>query len=370
MTSDPERVAAAIHGGSGYVAGELLRLLAHHPRLVPAAVFSTSQAGELVTSAFPHLAGTKLDGLRFSAEEESAKLCARGGPLAVFMATPHGAAAPIVAKLLAARSDDELHVVDLSADFRFADAKEWSAIYGRPHAAPELLAGFTCAVPEHVDRAAPLTQHAAQPGCFTTAAVCAAWPFFKLGLVESDLFVCAVTGSSGSGRTPAANTHHPERHATLYAYHALSHRHEAEMRHLIGAAGTTTPEVEFVPHSGPFVRGIHATLRMTLRREFAAEELVEQVNALYEIGADAPRTGADAPLRSFVTASTAPPKLADVVGTNRCRLGVATRGRTLVVTSVLDNLVKGAAGGAIQWMNRLFDLDDAAGLELPGLGWF
>jgi N-acetyl-gamma-glutamyl-phosphate reductase len=404
--SDPASVPAAVFGGSGYVAGELLRLLAGHPVLQPAIVCSTSQAGEPVTSAFPHLAGTKLDGLRFTAEEEAfeprAGLAATRGPLAVFTATPHGAAAPLLRKLFAARSaprgiaravvndarraedasaggaseEAAFHVVDLSADFRFADASEWAAIYGRPHPAPELLPLFTCAVPEHV--ASAPTPHAAQPGCFTTAAVCAAWPFFKLGLVEGDVFVSAVTGSSGSGRAPASNTHHPERHAALHAYQPLAHRHEAEMRHLIGAACRgCEPEVEFVPHSGPFVRGIHATVRMTLRRELPVEELVERVNALHGAAGATRDSGvaevADAAqvagARSFVVATAAPPKLTEVVGSNRCRLGIAARGRTLVVTSVLDNLVKGAAGGAIQWMNRLFGLPDSTGLELPGLGW-
>jgi len=364
LRSTPATLPAALFGGTGYVAGELLRLLAHHPRFEPTAIFSTSQAGEPVTGAFPHLAGSRLDGLRFRAEgsalSAAAGIAAGDGPLAVFTATPHGTAAPIVKQLLAARQDGDVHVVDLSADFRFADAGEWAAIYGRPHAAPGLLSRFTCAVPEHVVGAP--TPHAAQPGCFTTAVVCAAWPFFKLGLVEGDVFVSAVTGSSGSGRTPASNTHHPDRNSTLYAYHVLAHRHEAEMRHLIGAACRgCEPDVEFVPHSGPFVRGIHATVRMSLRHELAAAELVERVNALHGAGGGLPR--------SFVTASASPPKLTEVIGTNRCRLGIATRGRTLVVTSVLDNLTKGAAGGAVQWMNRLFGLPDETGLDLPGLGW-
>lgn len=385
MTSDATRespIVTAVHGGSGYVAGELLRLLALHPRFVATHVASTSQPGESVVATFPHLAGTSLDALRFASEEAVLDACTRGGPLAVFLATPHGSAAPLAKRLFAARAaagldgagSRDFHVVDLSADFRFPDAAQWASIYGKPHAAPELLQRFSCTVPEHFDgdaaaasssSAAP-PRHAAQPGCFTTAATCAAWPFFKLGLVESDVFVSAITGSSGSGRTPAANTHHPERHATLYAYNALSHRHEPEMRRLIGAASGDgrAADVEFVPHSGPFVRGIHATVRMTLRREIAAEALVAQVNELHQQRARA--TGG----RSFVIASTSAPKLTEVVGTNKVRLGIATRGRTLVVTSVIDNLTKGAAGGAVQWMNRLFGLPDGAGLELPGLGWY
>jgi N-acetyl-gamma-glutamyl-phosphate reductase len=363
-------VPTVLFGGSGYVAGELLRLLAHHPNFAPAAVASTSQVGERVISVFPHLAGTRFEALAFVSEADAVAGAARAGATAVFLATPHGAAAPLARQVIDARvaaglggRDDPFHVVDLSADFRFPDAAQWAAIYGKPHAAPELLSQFTCAVPEHAERLA--TAHAAQPGCFTTAVTCAAWPFFKLGLVEGDVFVSAVTGSSGSGRTPAANTHHPERHATLYAYNALGHRHEAEMRLLIGAACRgCEPDVEFVPHSGPFVRGIHATVRLSLREPVASADLAARVNAIY---AERARAAGGAP---FVVASTTAPKLTEVVGTNRVRLGVMTRGRTLVVTSVIDNLTKGAAGGAVQWMNRLFGLPDTTGLELPGLGWF
>lgn len=363
-------VPAVVFGGSGYVAGELLRLLCHHPNFAPAAIASTSQVGERVTAIFPHLAGTRLDAVNFVSESDAIAAAARPGAIAAFLATPHGAAAPLVKQLFAARDaaglgrgDDPFHLVDLSADFRFRDAAQWAAIYGKPHAAPELLSRFTCAVPEHAERVS--TEHAAQPGCFTTAVTCAAWPFFKLGLVEGDVFVSAVTGSSGSGRTPAANTHHPERHATMYAYNALAHRHEAEMRQLIGAACRgCEPDVEFVPHSGPFVRGIHATLRLSLREPLAATVLVERINALY---IERARAAGGAP---FVVAATTAPKLTEVVGTNKVRLGVATRGRTLVVTSAIDNLTKGAAGGAVQWMNRLFGLPESAGLELPGWGWY
>jgi len=368
-------IPAAIYGASGYVGGELLRLLAHHPTFVPVAAFSANHVGEPVTRVFPHLAGTKLDALVFVGEEDGAAFFTRPGPLAVFTAPPHGAAAPLLAKLFAARAaakqagdkldDSELHVVDLSADFRFDDARQWAGIYGKPHGAPDLLDRFVCAVPEHFtagDQGAP-PRHAAQPGCFTTAVVCAAWPFFRLELVQGDVFVAAITGSSGSGKTPGAGTHHPERNSTLHAYHPLGHRHEAEMRKLLAVVnGGREPEVEFVPHSGPFVRGIHATVRLRLREEpppgaHFVSELVERVNDLYGE-------------KSFVHATAAPPRLTEVVGTNKCRLGIAQRGKTLVVTSVIDNLTKGAAGGAIQWMNRLFGMNERLGLDLPGLGWF
>ncbi|MFN7973175.1 MAG: Asd/ArgC dimerization domain-containing protein [Acidobacteriota bacterium] len=185
----------------------------------------------------------------------------------------------------------------------------------------------------------------------------AAAPFVAADLVEDEIFVSAVTGSSGSGRTPGSGTHHPERRSNLHAYAVLEHRHEAEMRRLLGALrGGRAPEVAFVPHSGPFVRGIHATLSLRLRARAPASQLLAHAARFYQ----------GAP---FVSVGEAPPRLVDVIGTNRCALGVASRGRTLVVTSAIDNLVKGAAGGAVQWMNALFGLPQDAGLRLPGIGW-
>jgi N-acetyl-gamma-glutamyl-phosphate reductase len=360
MPDAPASIPVAVLGGTGYVSGELLRLLAGHPRFAVVAVASTSQAGEPVVKAFPHLAGTVLDPLVFSRIEDLPRPAASGVPLGVLAATPHGeTAAPLNALLARAeRAGVDVRAVDLSADFRFADAARWEAIYGRPHGAPERAATFACAVPEHWQGEVP--RFAAQPGCFTTAVTLAAYPLLALGLADpaAEIFVSAVTGSSGSGRSPSATTHHPERRSSLHAYAPLAHRHEAEMRRLLApACGGVEPEIAFVPHSGPFVRGIHATLRIPLAEPLAAAELAARIAEFYR----------EAP---FVSVSTAPPRLTEVVGTNRCRIGVAARGRTAVLLSAIDNLVKGAAGGGVQWLNRLFGLPDDTGLRLPGLGWY
>lgn len=354
-----EPIPVAVLGGTGYVAGELLRLLSGHPRFELAAAVSTSQTGERCVESFGHLAGTVVEGLRFESVEELLARLRPGRPFGVFAATPHGATAALLDRVLGQSEavGAEVRAVDLSADFRFLDPARYEAVYHHPHPAPARLASFHCAVPEHAEGAP--ARHATQPGCFVTATVLPAWPLFAQGLVEPELFVSAVTGSSGSGRKLGPGTHHPERRSNLCAYSPLAHRHEPEMRMLLGrAAGGAEPEVEFVPHSGSFVRGIHATLRLKLREELPAAELVERINAFY------------APRGPFVQASLAPPRLNEVVGTNRCRIGVAVRGRTLVLTSVLDNLVKGAAGGGVQWMNRLWGLPDDTGLRLPGLGWY
>ncbi|HEV8631256.1 MAG TPA: N-acetyl-gamma-glutamyl-phosphate reductase [Thermoanaerobaculia bacterium] len=352
--SATDRFPALVLGGSGYVAGELLRLLAGHPRLRPAAVLSDSKPGVAVAEVFPHLAGA-VGGLAFAGREGLSRLFGEQPHLAVFCAAPHGAAALLLAELLgeAERAGCQLAVVDLSADFRFADAAAWEAVYGRPHGAPELLPRFTCALPELVDAA--FSRHVAHPGCFTTAVLLAAVPLLRAGLVEPWVTAVAVTGSTGAGRTPTPTTHHPERRSTLFAYAPLAHRHQPEMEALAAAAGAPAT-IRFVPQAGPFARGIHATLVMRPRAGTTAAAAREALLSFY----------AGAP---FVDVLAEPPRLQDVVGSNRCRLAVAADGEALVAFAVLDNLVKGAAGGGVQWMNRLLGFDESAGLSAPGLGW-
>ena len=350
-------VPAVVLGGSGYVAGELLRLLAGHPHLRLAAAVSESQAGELVESAFPHLAGA-FPGATFASRQELPVLFARhrGAPLALFCAAPHGAAAALLDEVLAAAAaaGTAARAVDLSADFRFAGAAEYAEVYGQPHGAPALLDAFRCALPEHLNGG--WDGHIGHPGCFTTAVLLAAVPLLRLGLIEPRLSVVAVTGSTGAGRTPSATTHHPARRSNLFAYKPLAHRHAPEMRALAAAASGIEPEIHFVPQAGPFARGIYATLQARLLRPVSAAEVTA---ALADFYAGAP----------FVDVGPEPPRLQDVVGTNRCRLAAAVDGDHVAVFSALDNLVKGAAGGGVQWMNRLLGFPETAGLMQPGPGW-
>jgi N-acetyl-gamma-glutamyl-phosphate reductase common form len=346
---------AIVLGGTGYVAGELLRLLAGHPFLRPEAVLSDSQAGGTVEAAFPHLAGC-YPGLAFSGREDLARLIGEHERAAILCAAPHGAAAPLLDEALSAaeRAGTALKVVDVSADFRFADGASYQAVYKHPHGAPDRLGEFRCAVPEHL--AATPAGHVGHPGCFVTATLLAAVPLLKLGLVEPRLSVVAVTGSTGAGRKPTDTTHHPARRSNLFAYSPLAHRHEPEMRALAAAASGMEAEIFFTPQSGPFARGIYATLQGRLARPMEAEEVRRALAGFY----------AGAP---FVDVPADPPRLQDVVGTNRARLSAAVSGDHVVVFSAIDNLVKGAAGGAIQWMNRLLGFPETSGLMGPGLGW-
>ncbi|HEY8019823.1 MAG TPA: N-acetyl-gamma-glutamyl-phosphate reductase [Thermoanaerobaculia bacterium] len=366
MSGEHGSVPAVVLGGSGYVAGELLRLLAGHPALRPAAVLSESQAGGAVEAAFPHLAGC-YPGLAFTdrrdlprvfgeGETVAAFSAAQGPIVAAFSAAPHGSSAPLVDELMGAaeRAGVALRLVDLSADFRFPTAEGYAAVYGQPHGAPARLPAFRCALPEQL--AGVPGGCVGHPGCFTTATLLAAVPLLRLGLVEPRLSVVAVTGSTGAGRAPSASTHHPARRSNLFAYSPLAHRHEPEMRALAAAASGVEAEIHFVPQAGPFARGIYATVQARLARPLDAAAVIAALQGFY----------AGAP---FVTVTAEPPRLQDVVGTNRCRLSAAVSGDHLAVFSAIDNLVKGAAGGAIQWMNRLLGLSEAAGLLQPGPGW-
>jgi len=344
-----------ILGGTGYVAGEMLRLVLGHPQLTLGASVSTSQAGEPIGETFPHLAPAL--GQACFASLEQARQCIESNPASVLLsAAPHGESAEIIGQLMdtAAAAGTRLVVVDASADFRFADPAAFAAVYGKPHPRPELLEQFTCAVPEHA-RAAT-TPHACQPGCFATSMLLGIVPLVAAGLCEPRFYVSAVTGSTGAGRKPRETTHHPLRQSNLFAYQPLVHRHQPEVSALAKAATGRGIDLHFVPHSGPFARGIHATI-------FAAAEpatTTESVNAaLASYYADSP----------LVHVGDNLPFMKDIAGSCHATLSARVENGTVVVCSAIDNLLKGAAGGCLQWVNRLLGLPETTGLAAPAAGW-
>ncbi|MEZ6196461.1 MAG: N-acetyl-gamma-glutamyl-phosphate reductase [Planctomycetota bacterium] len=354
-SSRPDRVDLVVLGATGYVGGEALRLGAEHPRLHLAAAVSGSSAGAPIAGTFPHL-DRALAGRDFAAPGEWITSLEGDAPVAVVSALPHGASAKTLAETIAALEarGREVFVCDLAADFRLDSPAAFAEVYGQPHGAPEIAGRFLCAPPDLV--AGPAPDLAAHPGCFTTAVTLGAAPIVASGLVESRLVASCVTGSTGSGRTPGPKTHHPERHGEMRAYSPLAHRHRFEMEAILGREGAGPCEVAFLPHSGPFARGIHATLAFRLRPEASVADAEAALRARWEGS-------------PFVTVTDEPPRLKDVTGTNRAAVAVAGRGRDLVVFSVIDNLLKGAAGGAIQWINRRFGFDEALGLDRPAPPW-
>jgi N-acetyl-gamma-glutamyl-phosphate reductase len=349
------RVPAIVLGGTGYVAGELLRLLAAHPYLDLAAVASDSQPDEPVSQFFRHLQPV-LPHLRFAGHDEVVEYVTANPATAVFSAAPHGVSATMIDKLLAAASQagTQPRVVDISADFRFRTAAEYEAVYKHGHGAPGRLEQFTCAVPEHLNSLH--TPHVAHPGCFATAILLASVPLLSLGLVKPRLFVSGITGSTGSGRQPTAGTHHPQRHSDLYSYNALAHRHAPEVRALALAASGVETELHFVPHSGPFARGIHVTVQAVAREPLTSHELVHALRDYYDQSV-------------FVRVTGELPRVKDVVASNFAQLSGVANGDTVAVMCAIDNLTKGAAGGAVQWMNRMLGYEETAGLMQPAAGW-
>ena len=371
-------VPTLVLGGTGYVAGEVIRLVLGHPDLQLAGVMSDSQPGEPVGKAFPHLAAV-LGDTRFQSQAEIEQQISTLPRSAVFSAAPHGVSAALIDALLkrAEAKGTKPRVVDISADYRYSTAEAYAAVYKHEHGAPARLKDFTCAVPEHLKSVT--TPHVAHPGCFATATLLAAVPLLATGLAAGSganagtgvggtggaagtgtggptLFVSGVTGSTGSGRKPVVGTHHPTRHSDLYSYNALVHRHIPEIRACAQAASGVDADFAFVPHSGPFARGIHVTVQAQLAAPTNTATVLARLREYY----------AGAP---FVRVLDSAPRVKDIVASNYAHLSAAANGRTVAVMCVVDNLNKGAAGGAVQWMNRLFGLPETAGLTAPAAGW-
>jgi len=348
-------IPAVVLGGTGYVAGELLRLIAAHPQVELKGILSDSQPGESAAKSFPHLAPV-YPGLKFSSLDEIKEIVASLPESAILSAAPHGVAAALIDGLLKAAEAKgaKPRVIDISADYRYSTPAAYEAVYKHAHGAPERIAQFTCAVPEHLKELT--TPHVAHPGCFATAVLLASVPVLKLKLVEPQLFVAGVTGSTGSGRTPGPGTHHPQRHSDFYAYNPLSHRHTPEITALAQVASQVQANFNFVPHSGPFARGIHVTVQGIAKQPIKTPELLAALSDFYRN-------------QPFVRVAPELPHVKDVAGSNYAFISGAANGSTVAVMCVVDNLVKGAAGGGMQWLNRVFGFPETLGLTAPAAGW-
>lgn len=349
------KVPTIVLGGTGYVAGELLRLIAGHPGLELKAILSDSQPGESVGKAFPHLAAVYPE-LKYSSLEAITQLISTLPKSAVLAAAPHGVSHKLLDGLLVAaeKAGTKPTVVDISADYRYATAAAYEAVYKHAHGAPERIKQFTCAVPEHLAKAP--TPHVSHPGCFATSILLSSVPLLKLGIAEPRLFASAITGSTGAGRTPTAGTHHPQRHSDLYAYNPLAHRHAPEVTEIALAASGIQADFCFVPHSGPFARGIHATIQATALKPIKTPELIAALQDFYKHS-------------PFVRVSNEMPRIKDVATSNYAHISAVADGKTVAVMCAIDNLTKGAAGGAVQWLNRLLGFDETLGLTTPAPGW-
>lgn len=348
-------IHAAVLGATGYVGGELLRLLSSHPDFVVATAVSESRSGTAISDTFPHLRAAFTD-RTFASHRDWVEQLDAGTSLALFSAAPHGMSAAMIAEAIdrATARNMTVHVVDASADFRYADRESFEAVYGIEHGAPDLIDQFSSGLPEHVPGSP--TPHVGNPGCFATAMLLGVVPLLKSGVTDEHLFISGITGSTGSGRSATAGTHHPERHSNLYSYKALQHRHAPEVTAMAKTASGVRPKLHFVPHSGPYARGIHATIHARLASAASRDDVIAEFEKAY----------AEQP---FVRLVDGAPRLKNVVASNYAEIGTAFDDEAVVVMVAIDNLVKGAAGGAVQWMNRLWGLPDTRGLEAAAPAW-
>jgi N-acetyl-gamma-glutamyl-phosphate reductase len=335
-------IRVGIVGGTGYTGAELLRLLVVHPQVSLSTITSRAEAGLAVAELFPHLRGHL--SLRFT-EPDVGRLAECD---LVFFATPNGTAMKLVPELLVAG----VKVIDLAADFRLKDSAEWERWYGMPHACPELLEEAVYGLPEIFRELIPDSRLVANPGCYPTAVTLGFLPLLEAGLVDPGWLVAdAKSGVSGAGRKASVGILMAEVGESFKAYSVAGHRHLPEISQNLAPFADRELRLTFVPHLIPMIRGIEATLYARLNNSGT------DLQILYE------QRYAGEPFVEVLPAGSHP-ETRSVRGSNHCRIAVTEplgRG-TVVVESVIDNLVKGAAGQAIQNMNLMSGFEENTAL--------
>ena len=342
-----DSIRIGIVGGTGYTGAELLRLLARHPRATVAVLTSRQEAGKRADALFPSLRG------HCDAVFEAPDVERLAGCDAVFFATPHGAALQM-APALVARG---VRVLDLSADFRLKDAAEFQRWYKLEHTAPDALAEAAYGLPELHREAIAAARLVACAGCYPTAVQLGFAPLLEAGLIETEGMIAdCKSGTSGAGRELKLGSMYCEVTESFKAYAVPGHRHLPEIRQGLSVLAGTSVGLTFVPHLVPMSRGIHATLYARLRAPVADLQALYAKRYAGEPFVDVLPTGEHPETRS-------------VRGANVCRISpmLAPDGRTVVVLSVIDNLVKGASGQAVQCLNRMFGWPETLGLDQPAL---
>ncbi|GBF29257.1 N-acetyl-gamma-glutamyl-phosphate reductase [bacterium MnTg03] len=335
-----------IVGGTGYTGVELLRLLADHPETRVEVITSRSNAGTPVADVFPNLRG-KFD-IQFSEPDvESYQNCDL-----VFFATPNGVAMGQAKALL----DKGIKLIDLAADFRIQDIETWEKWYGEAHACPSLVEQAVYGLPELNRDAIKTASLVANPGCYPTSVILALLPLLKNGLIEpSSIIADCKSGVSGAGRNANVATTYSELSESVKAYAVTGHRHLPEIRQILQSINNEA-ELVFIPHLMPMIRGLHATVYADANN---SDTNIQQVfENFYR----------DEPFVDVMPAGSHP-ETRSVKGANHCRIAVhyLDTSKKYVVLAVIDNLVKGAAGQAIQNMNLMFGLNETTGLNAPGM---
>ena len=344
-------IKVGIVGGTGYTGAELLRLLAVHPDVSVEVITSRKEAGRPVSDLYPGLRG-EMDIVYSVPDDEALAQCDL-----VFFATPNGIAMKSVPALL----EKGVKVVDLAADFRLADPAVWKQWYGVDHACPELLDEAVYGLPEMNRERIKTARLVANPGCYPTATQLALLPLIEAGLVDGTVIVDAKSGVSGAGREAKTGSLLCEASESFKAYGVPGHRHLPEIKQGVSrmpSAGNKgfAGELVFTPHLTPMIRGIHSTVYATVKDHSVDLQKLFEEKFACEPFVDVLPAGSHPETRS-------------AKASNVCRIAVhrPQGGDTVVILSVIDNLMKGAAGQAVQNMNIMCGLDEQAGLEAPAL---
>ncbi len=340
-----EKIKIAIFGGSGYGGSELLRILLFHPFAEIALVTANEHAGKAVGEVHKNLFG--LTDLRFEKSPED--LSALENVDVAFFALPHGQALQLVPQL-----PETVKVVDLSGDFRINDAEVFQKFYKLEHTATDLQTKFVYGLTETNREAIKAANYIANPGCFATATLLALAPVVKSGLLTGKIIVDAKTGSSGSGAKAAANTHHPQRMNSFYAYKPFEHQHVPEIEQHLREVGEFSSDFVFITHSLPVSRGIFASCYLETTNLLTNEDLKNLYELFYKDS-------------FFVRTVEGSPDINWVKTTNFCDIAAhSNANKQIAVFAAIDNLVKGASGQAVQNMNLMFGLDEKTGLIFAG----
>lgn len=328
-----KKITVSIIGATGYTGIELLKILVNHPKVSIKYLISGSQNGQKISDIYPHLAGicditlTNTDYTKVAHESD-----------VVFLATPNFEAQKIVPQII-----DLTNIIDLSGDFRIQNKELYEKYYGTNHEAQKELKKFIYGLPEIIKTAGPKnTEHfsaIANPGCFAITAQLALLPLKNL-IKKAD--IVAITGSSGSGKTPSETTHHPIRNHNLKSYKIGTHQHIPEILQTINLK---EDQINLVPTSGPITRGIHLTAFVELKKNVDAKKLFSKTYA-----------------KAYFVRLKETVALAEVVGSNFCDISIQQNGKNLIIQAAIDNLIKGAAGTAVQNFNIMNNLDEKTGL--------
>jgi N-acetyl-gamma-glutamyl-phosphate/LysW-gamma-L-alpha-aminoadipyl-6-phosphate reductase len=334
-------ISCSIIGGSGYVGGELARLILMREELELVQITSGSNTGEHLHSVHPNLRGRSE--LRFTSPDDLKEVDF------LFSALPHGSSNARMKELLGKAK----HVIDTSADFRLTDAAAYKKWYGHDHAAPDLLGTFPYGLPELHREDIRKFGRAAAPGCVATSTILGLYPFRQ---IAGRVIVDSKIGSAAAGKTPSDSTHHPERSHVIRPYAPVDHRHRAEILQETGV------DVMMTVHAVEMVRGISTTIHVELKEPIAEKDVWGKLRGTYGME----------PFIRVIRSNKGnfrypEPKI--IAGTNYCDLGfeLDPNGKRLVVFSAIDNLMKGAAGSAMQCMNVIMGCPETKGLDFPGL---